>query len=144
MKFRHSLTATLWAAGALGFLAPAARAQDPLTVQTSHAATYLNGGVGQDERAQMKRQAAGYPLHISFSEGASGEFLADIPVQITDAAGHTVFELPKAGPKLYVALPPGTYQVQARWNDAPESRQVTIAGTGTQDVNLRWSGKPGS
>ncbi len=141
MKIRTTLTAVLLGAGLLATLPVAASAQDPIVVQTISATTYANGGVGKDEETAMRRMAKEFPLRMTFSERKDGEFVADVPVVIADAHGNPVFELPKAGPMLYVMLPNRQYKVSARYKGLTESQEVTLAGKGGKDLYFHWKGK---
>jgi hypothetical protein len=142
MNERTRLSALLLSAGVLAMLPLAANAQDPIVVETVTATTYLNGGVGKDEESTLRRVAKEFPLRITFSERKDGEFLADIPVVIADARGNPVFELPNAGPMLYVMLPNGKYKVSAQFRGLTESQEVTLAGKDGKDLYFHWKGKP--
>lgn len=142
MKIRTQLSAVLLGASVLTMLPLAANAQDSIVVETITATTYLNGGVGKDEEATMRRVAKEFPLRMTFSERKDGEFLADIPVVIADARGTPVFELPNAGPILYVMLPNGKYKVTARFKGKTESQEVTLSGKDGKDLYFHWKGKP--
>ena len=83
-----------------------------------------------------------FPLRLTFSEGTNNEFTADVPVVISDARGNPVFELPKAGPLLYVMLPDGKYKVSARAKGRTESQEVTLGGREGKDVNFHWKATP--
>jgi len=142
MTTRTPIAALLIGAGMLATLPFAASAQDSIVVETITATTYLNGGVGKDEEAALRRVAKEFPLRMTFSERKDGEFLADVPVVIADARGNPVFELSKAGPMLYVMLPNGKYKVSARSNGMTEVQDVTLAGKGGKDLYFHWNGKP--
>jgi hypothetical protein len=53
-----------------------------------------------------------------------------------------VFELPHAGPLLYVMLPDGKYNVSARSRGRTESQEVTLTGNQGKDVNFHWNAAP--
>jgi hypothetical protein len=142
MKTHAPLTAALIGAGLLATLPLVASAQDSVIVETITATTYVNGGIGKDEEVALHRIAKEFPLRLTFSERKDGEFLADVPVVIADARGNPVFELPKAGPMLYVMLPNGKYKVSARFKGLTESQEVTLAGKDGTDLYFHWKGKP--
>jgi hypothetical protein len=139
MNFRIPLTAALLSASLLA-TPLAASAQESIVAETVTATTYLNGGIGTTEADAMQRMAKEFPLRLTFSERKDGEFIADVPVVISDARGNPVFELPKAGPQLYVMLPNGKYKVSARFNGLTESQDVTLAGKEGKDLNFHWKG----
>ncbi|MCB1934161.1 MAG: hypothetical protein KDI45_17055 [Candidatus Accumulibacter sp.] len=148
MKTPSTLTATLIGASLLATWPLAAMAREPVIVETIVqepvvveavlVSTYLNGGVGKDEAATMRRLAKEFPLRMTFSERKDGEFIADVPVVILDASGNPVFELPKAGPMLYVMLPHGNYRVIARFKGLTESQNVTLTGKEGKDLYFHW------
>jgi hypothetical protein len=142
MKTHAPLTAVLIGVGMLVTLPLLASAQDTVVVETITATTYVNGGVGKEEEVALRRIAKEFPLRMTFSERKDGEFLADVPVVIADARGNPVFELPKAGPMLYVMLPNGKYKVSARFKGLTESQEVTLAGKDGKDLYFHWKGKP--
>jgi hypothetical protein len=112
--------------------------QQSTVVQTVTTSTYLNGGVGLDERATMRGVAKEFPLRVMFSEGKDGAFLADIPIVILDSSGNSILALPRAGPMLYVMLPRGRYKVSARFKSVTRTQQVTLAGNDGKDLLLHW------
>jgi hypothetical protein len=113
-------------------------------IQTVATSAYLNGGVGLDEQAAMRRFAKGFPLRMVFSENKNREFLADIPLVISDSSGNSILELPSAGPMLYVFLPRGRYKVSARFMGVTQTQEVTLAGHDGKDLHFHWEGTPRS
>jgi hypothetical protein len=111
-------------------------------IQTVTTSVYVNGGIGADEQATMRRVAKDFPLRIVFSEGKDGEFLADIPMVISDSSGNAIFHLLKAGPMLFVFLPQGRYKVSAVFNGVTQTQQVTVAGKDGKDLGFHWEGTP--
>jgi hypothetical protein len=108
------------------------------TVQTVTTSAYLNGGIGLDEQATMRSFAKEFPLRIIFCEGKDREFLADVPMVISDSSGNPIFQLRSAGPMLYVMLPQGRYTVSARFKGVTRTLQVTLAANGGKDLLLHW------
>ncbi len=113
---------------------------DPVIVETFVVTTYINGGVGSNEEKLMHRIAREFPLRLTFSERKDGEFIANVPVVIFDAGGNPVFELPNAGPMLYVMLPDGKYKVSARFKGLTESQEVDLNGKEGRDLYFHWKG----
>src|SRR5487761_2230162 len=130
MKIGNSLIGILAFAGLIMCAPVAIAAEEDMhesvdVIETVTATTYLNGGVGKEEEATMRRVAKEFPLRIIFSERKNGEFIADVPVVISDAHGNPVLELSKVGPMLFVMLPSGKYRVSSRFNGLTESQEVT-------------------
>lgn len=110
----------------------------PLAYAEDTASNFVNGGIGEEEQTMMHNVANEYPLHIEFSKSERGAFLTDIPVTIKDGHGKVVFELPSAGPMLYVRLPKGTYTVNAVYEGEAQSGKVTLDGKHNKRVVLHW------
>jgi hypothetical protein len=141
MRNHVFLAAVVFGAGALTVVPLDVQAQDSVIVETFAATTYLNGGIGEQEQATMHRLAKEFPLRLTFSERKGGEFIADVPVAISDMHGNSVFELTKAGPMLDVVLPNGKYKVSARFKGLTESQDVTLSGKEGKELSFHWSGK---
>ena len=94
-------------------------------VQQSSGVQFLNGGVGEGERAAMRARQAEFPLQIVFSAPSGAYGVAD-RVSVSDAKGEVV-AVHGAGPLLMVKLPPGRYTVQADFGGHTERRQVQVA-----------------
>lgn len=137
---RSAFAGAVLAACAMSAHAQLAGGRQMTVIQTVTTSTYLNGGIGVDEQAAMHRVVNAFPLRMSFSEREDGEFLADIPMMISDSNGNSVFELRKAGPMLYVALPPGRYKVTARFGGVTQTQGVTLAGNDGKDLHFHWGG----
>ncbi len=101
---------------------------------------YVNGGIGDEGMAMMHGVANEYPLHIVFSEGKDGAFLADVPVTILDKHHEAVVELPDAGPMLYVRLPQGKYVINVEHKGVKQSRSVTLDGKHSKSLIMHWAG----
>ncbi len=103
---------------------------------------YVNGGIGDEGMARMHSVAKEYPLHIVFSEGKDGAFIADVPVTIVDRHHKTVVDVPDAGPMLYVRLPKGKYVVNAAHKGVKQSGSVTLDGKHSKSLIMHWAGAP--
>lgn len=86
------------------------------------AVPWLSGGIGEEARAEMRKAAADYNVHLMFSE-RGGAYLADIPVTVRQHGGEKVYSGISEGPLLYLRLPPGNYRVSAMidgaWQELP-------------------------
>lgn len=100
---------------------------------------YVTGGVGLDESTALKRAMASgkYPLAVQLY-GASGEYLSDVPVKITDMKKRSVFEASSQGPFMLVKLPPGQYVVSATHNSKEQRRTVSVPRKGHAAVRFDW------
>jgi hypothetical protein len=140
---RFAVCGTLVVVGLASATIPALAAGVRLPAeQHEGSVAYVMGGIGKSDQMAMRRTASQFPLRIVFSERKDGEFIADVPVVITDSHGHTVFDLTKAGPMLDVRLPSGKYLVKARFKGVPESQEVTLDGKDARNVYFHWKGQP--
>ncbi|NBO18475.1 MAG: hypothetical protein EBV03_04465 [Proteobacteria bacterium] len=81
----------------------------PLEVfQTQGGIRYINGGVGDEEMAQLKAQGAEYNVQVMLS-APKGEFISDVTLRLLDAAGNPLIMVQDAGPYFYAKVPPGDY-----------------------------------
>ncbi len=137
MHLRNLRSMAVWMLGA--GLAASACAQDAatLTPQAQDQATYISGGVGKDE-AQLAEVIAryGYNMQLVFAE-QTGAFLADVNLQITDAAGNTVLDTVSEGPMFLAKLPPGEYKVAAEVNGQVRNATVNAVGDAKR-TTLVW------
>ncbi len=142
-RTQRAIVSALAAAAMLGAATMPAHAQDELiVVEPVRATLYLNGGIGKDEEAYMRKIAADWPLRMTFSERKDNEFVADVDVLIVDAKGSPYLMLSNAGPMTYAMLPPGKYRITARFKGQSETREVTLDGKSGRDVSFHWQGTP--
>ncbi len=113
----------LFALAAL-FLPFSAYCQD-LQVRKHDGISYISGGVGMDERAEMKAKMHDYNLLLTFAE-KSGAYLADVEVVVRSVDGKKGFDAVSEGPFLYASLPPGKYKVSVEYGGKNQSRVVTL------------------
>ncbi|HEX6736067.1 MAG TPA: carboxypeptidase-like regulatory domain-containing protein [Azonexus sp.] len=98
---------------------------------------YLSGGIGDEEREAIRARERDFNLKLLFAE-RDGAYLADVAVQVLDAKGQPVFEIPAAGPFLLLKLPPGRYQVKATANGRQQQARLSLPAKGRQDSIFRW------
>lgn len=91
-------------------------------------ATYVSGGIGQDEADAMKRAAASYPLGLMFIARQDGRnvYLAGTDVTVRDKDGNVVLTAVADGPFLLARLPAGRYTVEATFLDQTQVRSATV------------------
>lgn len=96
----------------------------------------MTGGVGIEEREQMKAQADPYSLKLEFAV-TSGSYLANIDLAVERADGSELLRVEGVGPWVYLALDPGKYRIKAWYKDELKSRTVEVAA-GKKTVILYW------
>lgn len=138
--------ATLGALAAIALLGAAtlpAHAQDQaVPLETAHATTYVNGGVGKEDEAHMRKIAKDWPLRMIFSERKDHEFVAGVNLAVTNQRGASVLALNHTGPMTYAMLPAGRYHISATSHGITESRDVRLDGKHGKDVYFHWKGRP--
>ena len=136
-------TLSMAAMAAALFLTPFVQAAGPAAAaqETAGNVSYISGGVGEDEAADMKSAAAGYPLELQFVQKATprDEFLADVKVRITDRARNVVLDAVASGPFLLAKLPAGTYQIEADHVGVVKRQTVDIRPGKHQRSVFVWS-----
>ena len=118
------------AAACVALAAPLlALAQVP-ALQGQGAVRHVCGGIGSDESAAFRAAMKDHPLSLLFAR-ASGDYLADVQVDVEDAQGTSVLSTKAAGPVCLVDLPKGKYMVHASagGGGGHKMQMVTVDGT---------------
>jgi hypothetical protein len=129
--------ALLLTCAALAQTAPAADpgAPPPPRVHSVGGVEYINGGAGEEARADIAAQRAAFPLRIVFSVSSGAYVVAD-RVELGNAQGK-VLGVDDAGPMLLVKVAPGDYMIDASYGGKTERRRVRV-GRDATTVNWRW------
>jgi hypothetical protein len=97
---------------------------------------YMTGGIGEEEREAMSAVKNDYNLHI-VNSAVNGQYTGDTEIVILDNQGQKLASA-TAGPLFYVALPAGTYTVEATVGGETKKQKVTV-GTGKfSSLYFRW------
>lgn len=119
----------------LGAAGPAAAGS--LVVHDAQGIRFVSGGVGQDERGELRSLQDQFNLLLMFA-AQGGAFLSAVAVRIEDRGGRTVLEAVSDGPYLYAALPPGTYVITASLDGRSNRRNVTVAAGRATRADFFW------
>ena len=125
---------------ARGFAAQASpeQAQGVTKGQTEKGIPYMSGGVGSEEREQVKEWAKEYNLGLAFA-GKSRQYLSDVNVALLDDKGNEILSAISNGPWFFVQLPPGNYTVRATYRGKVEEvKSIRVAKTGSMRRTLIW------
>jgi hypothetical protein len=125
----------------LAIAAIQAQTHAALTPQTKDTVVYVSGGVGADEREQLKTLEKDFNLKLLFTL-VEGPYVSDVAVVVKNASGKVVLEEQSRGPIFLLKLPPGTYTVEATYDGKKQTRKVTV-GKRLSTVQFRWPSKPG-
>jgi hypothetical protein len=107
--------------------------------QTQGDVRFRTGGIGIDESTAFKNAIPRHSAALVFTShsGGNNEYLADVPVTITDARGREVLRA-AVGPYLLVDLPAGTYTATARYQEQSLTRKFTVGGRKGTRVAFDW------
>ena len=107
-------------------------------VDNSGEATYINGGIGQEEADGMRAKAGDFNLRLYLSEGKLGHSITDVPVTITDKKGNVKFDFASGGPMLFLQMGKGTYKISAQYNGVTLTKSVTVINHRGVNIYLNW------
>lgn len=103
---------------------------------------YLSGGIGSDQSTAFKDAMPRYPLSLEFARHTASdgnEYLANVPVTITDTHGTTLLTTQARGPFMLVSIPQGRYVVTVRHDGDTQRRTVEIGKTAHVHEAFVWS-----
>ena len=98
---------------------------------------YISGGIGDEELAALRFIGSQYNLKLVFAF-KSGEYLADITVQIKDAAGRIVLDAVSDGPYFFTRLTPEKYTVIAAMQGKVVTQKVQVHPKGQSVLYFYW------
>ena len=125
---------------AAGFCATSSHAADLQSLIDAHVA-YVNGGIGTDEADELRAEARNFPLELLFSrrgDGERAEFVADVHLQILDAAGRVVVDRASQGPIFLARLPDGHYTISAEFQGRTQTRRVALGNGRRESLSFFW------
>lgn len=106
--------AVLVGVGLAGTPARAAEPVQPLQWTRLEDMAFISGGVSMRERRELFDRAGRYDVLVSFAQHDSGQFLADLNVELIRAhEDQAALSMQGVGPYLLAQLPPGRYQLNA-------------------------------
>jgi hypothetical protein len=83
----------------------------PLDIMTNGNATYVTGGIGDEELEMLKARENDFNVHLLMTS-THGEYIGGVMVRVLNEQGQEVLTANDAGPYLYVKLPPGKYTLE--------------------------------
>ena len=101
----------------------------------------ISGGVGEDSVARLQAREKEFNLKLVFAL-VEGNYVADVGVMISDAAGKELVQHVTDGPIFMARLPAGTYVVTAYYNGIAQARKVSVRGERLHTEYLRWPSNP--
>jgi len=115
----------------------------PLEVMSGNGVSYINGGIGDEEVAELKAKASEFNLHVLLT-APQGEYLSDAQLRLLDVNGTVLVSVNNAGPYFYAHLQPGNYTIETSTPDVSVVKTLKIKiptkGTVKQQIVFRESG----
>ena len=102
---------------------------------------HVSGGIGIAEQEGLRAREKDYNLKLVFTL-VEGNYLADVGVQVKDAAGETLVEHLAGGPFFLARLSPGRYTVSATYEGRSITRRIVVGAAGLRTEYFRWPGDP--
>jgi len=99
--------------------------------------TYVSGGIGDEERDEIRSRERNFNLKLLFAE-RNGSYLGDVDVVLLNTKGDTVFDAKSVGPFLLMQLPGGRYVIKASMNGQTQQRRLSINVKERYDAIFRW------
>lgn len=124
------VVACLLAAASTVFASPVAGVQNGIH--------YMSGGIGDEEEAALRAASGRFNLRLLFATKGSGEYLADVKVQVQDAKGSTVLAAVSDGPCFLAALPAGRYRVTATTLGIGQSKSAAVRAGRATELYFYW------
>jgi len=110
-----------------------------ITPVTEGNISYVGGGIGAGQVQAMKNLRKDYNLLLTFALKGSGEYLADIDLDIQDAKGEKVLETVAPGPLFYAKLPQGKYKITAQYHGKSLAKSAYIRKNSlARDLYFYW------
>ena len=130
---------------AILLIACSAMSLGAMAATTASGIAFESGGASVEEFTDINSRASSYSLKLLMTSRGSGAYIADVDVQVrAKPSGPVVLEHRSEGPLLLAALPPGRYEVTARYADvrpgAPTqiTRTVTVPRSGRVQALLQF------
>lgn len=131
----HAMAALVLATASL---VNVASANSDAIVQTVGGMSYVSGGVGKDSIDRLNSLAGDFNLKLVFALKA-GDYLSNVKVGISDAAGNTILDALSEGPWFLARLPKGNYQIVATFGGKAEKRGITVGADKLKTIDFRWA-----
>jgi hypothetical protein len=111
-------------------------------VQTHNGIPYVSGGIGLDERAELRALSKTDNLKLSFAL-QNKEYIGGAEVTIKDSNGREILETASEGPLFFTKLPAGIYTVEATAMGETLDRTVHVPSEGQAQVYFAWKESKG-
>ena len=124
----------------LGALCPNAFGQLP-AAKTEGAATYLSGGIGDDEEIEIGRATKDYGVLLEFAEvergTVHGRWSSDVKIVVKSGANN-LLGTTSDGPLMLIRLKPGSYTVDAERGGVRQGKRIEVKANALVRERFFW------
>lgn len=107
------------------------------TPQEINGATFITGGIGDEDLSAMNAVKSQYNLHVTNAGKKAGAYISEVSVAIRDQQGTELFNT-VVEPLLFVKLPAGRYTVEATRKGTVNKKDITITQGKSTAVDFTW------
>jgi hypothetical protein len=97
---------------------------------------YATGGVGEDERERLLKRRQEFNVWITTAVKQSGAYLADVRINVVDAANRQVLSTALDGPLMLIQLAPGRYTIEATVDQQRQERTLAVGAQGHRELHF--------
>jgi hypothetical protein len=100
--------------------------------QTQHQGqvSFVSGGASSEERDAIRSMQNNFNMRLLFAATRSGEYLADVGVNLVDARGNVMLDTLSEGPIFYAHVPAGRYKLTVTSEGKSQTKNVSISNSG--------------
>lgn len=109
----------------------------PIEANTEGGISYISGGIGDEEKEQLKEQEEAYNARLQVT-GPNGEYVGNVNFVLHDAKGKQLLAIDDAGPFVYIQLAPGTYTVDATASTIHKKATIKVPAKGAVKAQIRF------
>ena len=111
----------------------------PLEMLTENGVSYISGGIGDEEKEQLKAQETNFNIHVLIT-GLNGEFVSSVKFRLLSPKGAQIINIEDAGPYVYVKIPAGSYDAEITSNGAVQKIALKVPAKGAVKKQVRVAG----
>ena len=108
---------------------------------TTNQIIHVSIGIGDDDPIEIEMMRRLHNLQLVFALKGSGSYLAEVKVDIRNAAGEKVLTALSPGPLFFATLRPGAYRIDAEFRGKVLSRTASVTQGGRRDLYFYWDGE---
>ena len=97
---------------------------------------YATGGVSEGERDGLLRRRPEFNVWVTTAARQSGAYLADVRINVLDAANRQVISTTLDGPLMLMRLAPGQYTIEATVDGQRQRHALAVGAQGHREVYL--------